>query len=94
MLEKVPEALASRITAEIAIPTIGIGASAACDGQILVIDDMLSMFTGFRPKFVKRYGELASAAEAAIARYAADVREGPFPAAEHVYDQAKDGDVA
>ncbi|ESY91654.1 hypothetical protein X738_28730 [Mesorhizobium sp. LNHC209A00] len=77
------------------MPTIGIGASAACDGQILVVDDILGMFTDFRPKFVKRYAELGSEADAAIAAYAADVREGRFPAAEHLYaDPPKAGDVA
>ncbi|MBZ0123308.1 MAG: 3-methyl-2-oxobutanoate hydroxymethyltransferase, partial [Roseovarius sp.] len=55
VLEKVPAGLADRITADIAIPTIGIGASAGCDGQILVVDDMLGLFTAFKPKFVKRY---------------------------------------
>jgi 3-methyl-2-oxobutanoate hydroxymethyltransferase len=85
VLEKVPEALARRITAEIAIPTIGIGASPACDGQILVTDDMLGQFTSFKPKFVKRYAELGKHAEAAIAAYAQDVRERRFPAAEHVF---------
>ncbi|GLS35496.1 hypothetical protein GCM10010869_10840 [Mesorhizobium tianshanense] len=95
VLEKVPEPLARAITAEIAIPTIGIGASPACDGQILVVDDVLGMFTEFRPKFVKRYAELGSEAEAAIGAYADDVRERRFPAAEHVYATAsKAGDVA
>ncbi len=95
VLEKVAEPLARRITAEVTIPTIGIGASAACDGQILVVDDILGMFTGFRPKFVKRYAELGLAADAAIAAYAADVREGRFPAAEHLYaDLSKAGEVA
>jgi 3-methyl-2-oxobutanoate hydroxymethyltransferase len=85
VLEKVPEALARRITADIAIPTIGIGASSACDGQILVVDDMLGMFTDFRPKFVKRYAELGEQAQAAIAGYARDVRERRFPGVEHVF---------
>ncbi|MEI9402601.1 3-methyl-2-oxobutanoate hydroxymethyltransferase [Mesorhizobium argentiipisi] len=85
VLEKVPSQLASRITADIAIPTIGIGAGSACDGQILVVDDMLGMFTDFRPKFVKRYAELGEQAEAAIAAYARDVRERRFPGAEHVF---------
>jgi 3-methyl-2-oxobutanoate hydroxymethyltransferase len=90
VLEKVPEALARRITADIAIPTIGIGASSACDGQILVVDDMLGMFTDFRPKFVKRYAELGERAQAAIAAYANEVRERRFPGAEHVFrDQPK-----
>ncbi|MER8823296.1 3-methyl-2-oxobutanoate hydroxymethyltransferase [Mesorhizobium sp. M0991] len=85
VLEKTPEALAQRITQEIAIPTIGIGASPACDGQILVVDDMLGLFGAFRPKFVKRYAELGEAASAAIAAYSHDVRERRFPAAEHVF---------
>ncbi|PAQ12519.1 3-methyl-2-oxobutanoate hydroxymethyltransferase [Mesorhizobium temperatum] len=85
VLEKVPEPLARRITEEIAIPTIGIGASSACDGQILVVDDMLGLFGDFRPKFVKRYAELGDAASAAIATYAQEVRERRFPAAEHVF---------
>jgi 3-methyl-2-oxobutanoate hydroxymethyltransferase len=85
VLEKVPEQLARRITADIAIPTIGIGASAACDGQILVVDDMLGMFTDFRPKFVKRYAELGQEAATAIAAYADEVRERCFPDDEHVF---------
>lgn len=87
VLEKVPGLLADRITAEIAIPTIGIGASAGCDGQVLVVDDMLGMFTLFQPKFVKRYAELGSDAEQAIATYAQEVRERRFPAAEHVFSE-------
>ena len=88
VLEKVPEQLARRITEEVAIPTIGIGASAACDGQVLVTDDMLGMFTEFRPKFVKRYAELGQEAEAAIGAYAAEVRARKFPAAEHLFADA------
>ncbi|KIC19961.1 3-methyl-2-oxobutanoate hydroxymethyltransferase [Leisingera sp. ANG-Vp] len=89
VLEKVPQVLADKITAEVAIPTIGIGASAGCDGQILVVDDMLGFFTAFKPKFVKRYADLGPLAEAAIAEYAAEVRARSFPAAEHVFaDQA------
>lgn len=85
VLEKVPDALARRVTGEVSIPTIGIGASAGCDGQILVVDDMLGMFTDFTPKFAKRYAELGEAADAAIAAYAMDVRARTFPAPEHVY---------
>jgi 3-methyl-2-oxobutanoate hydroxymethyltransferase len=85
VLEKVPEALARQITAEIAVPTIGIGASSACDGQILVVDDMLGLFGDFRPKFVKRYAELGETASMAIAAYAREVRERRFPAAEHMF---------
>ena len=90
VLEKVPVGLAGRITSELAIPTIGIGAGADCDGQVLVVDDMLGLFTDFRPKFVKRYAELGKLADQAIADYAAEVRARTFPAAEHGFaDQVK-----
>lgn len=85
VLEKVPQKLADEITAEVPIPTIGIGASAGCDGQVLVVDDMLGLFTAFKPKFVKRYGALGVDAKAAIAAYAAEVRAREFPAAEHMF---------
>lgn len=85
VLEKVPGSLAGEITRSIAIPTIGIGASADCDGQVLVVDDMLGLFTAFRPKFVKRYAELGTEADRAIAAYAAEVRARTFPAPEHVF---------
>lgn len=85
VLEKVPEGLAGRITEVLSIPTIGIGAGVKCDGQVLVVDDMLGLFTDFRPKFVKRYAELGKAADEAIAGYAADVRSRSFPAAEHSF---------
>ena len=83
VLEKVPVGLSARITQTLTIPTIGIGAGAQCDGQVLVVDDMLGMFTEFRPKFVKRYAELGVAADQAIAAYAEDVRAHRFPAPEH-----------
>jgi len=83
VLEKVPVGLAARITQGLAIPTIGIGAGVNCDGQVLVVDDMLGMFTDFRPKFVKRYAELGAAADQAIAAFAQDVRARRFPAPEH-----------
>jgi len=85
VLEKVPASLADEITAEISIPTIGIGASAGCDGQILVIDDMLGLFVDFKPKFVKRYGRLAADASVAIQAYAEEVRARAFPAPEHMF---------
>lgn len=94
VLEKVPSGLARRITESLSIPTIGIGAGAGCDGQVLVVDDMLGLFTEFRPRFVKRYAELGRAADAAIAAYAAEVRSGAFPADEHGFADApapKDG---
>jgi 3-methyl-2-oxobutanoate hydroxymethyltransferase len=92
VLEKVPVGLSARITQGLTIPTIGIGAGAQCDGQVLVVDDMLGMFTEFRPKFVKRYAELGVAADQAIAAYAEDVRAHRFPAPEHGFaDEAPKG---
>src|SRR6516165_5514007 len=85
VIEGVAESLARELTAAVAVPTIGIGGSPACDGQILVIDDMLGLFTEFTPKFVKRYRRLGDEIRAAAREYAEDVREGRFPAAEHTY---------
>ncbi len=85
VLEKVPMGLAARITQNLTIPTIGIGAGAACDGQVLVVDDMLGLFTEFRPKFVKRYANLGQDANRAIAEYAAEVRARSFPAPENAF---------
>jgi len=85
VLEKIPEELARNITEDVNIPTIGIGASPACDGQILVVDDMLGLFGDFRPKFVKRYAELAAAMAAAMSSYSEDVRARRFPGGEHVF---------
>lgn len=89
VLEKVTESLARKITSELAVPTIGIGASPACDGQILVVDDMLGMFTEFKPKFVKRYADLGREADEAIAGYAKEVRDRAFPDESHVFADAK-----
>jgi len=91
VLEKVPVGLAARMTAALTIPTIGIGAGVDCDGQVLVIDDMLGLFTAFRPKFVKRYAEIGTTAEAAIAAYAAEVRQRAFPGPEHGFADAVPG---
>ncbi len=85
VLEKVPANLADRITKDISIPTIGIGASVNCDGQILVVDDMLGLFTAFKPKFVKRYATLGDEGRAAIQSYADEVRNRSFPAPEHTF---------
>jgi 3-methyl-2-oxobutanoate hydroxymethyltransferase len=84
VIEAVAEPLGRRITAQVAIPTIGIGASVACDGQILVLEDMLGLSPRV-PKFVKRYGDLGPGIEAAIAAYAKDVRSRAFPGPEQVY---------
>jgi 3-methyl-2-oxobutanoate hydroxymethyltransferase len=80
VVEKVPRELAARITAELAVPIIGIGAGAGCDGQILVTPDMLGMNTQFQPRFVRKYAKLAEAMGSAFAEYRADVRRGSFPA--------------
>ena len=68
------------------IPTIGIGAAPECDGQVLVSDDMLGLFTAFTPRFVRRYAELGAEVSRAAAAYAEDVRARRFPAAEHCVD--------
>ena len=84
VLEGMAELLAARITKQIPIPTIGIGASVSCDGQILVLEDMLGLNPRV-PKFVKKFGELGGAIEAAVKGYAEEVRARAFPAPEHVY---------
>jgi 3-methyl-2-oxobutanoate hydroxymethyltransferase len=84
VVEAVAEPLGRRITESISVPTIGIGASVACDGQILVLEDMLGLSPRV-PKFVRRYGNLAAGIESAIAAYASDVRSRAFPSPEHVY---------
>jgi 3-methyl-2-oxobutanoate hydroxymethyltransferase len=91
VVEAVAEPLARRITEIIPIPTIGIGASAACDGQVLVLEDMLGL-SPWVPKFVKRYGNLGPGIEAAIQDYAKDVRARAFPGPEHVYGGKKKTD--
>jgi 3-methyl-2-oxobutanoate hydroxymethyltransferase len=84
VLEAMSEPLAARITADIAIPTIGIGASPACDGQILVLEDMLGLSPRV-PKFVKRYTDLGPSIDAAVAEYAGEVRKRTFPTSDHTY---------
>lgn len=83
VLECVPAALARVVTAALDAPTIGIGAGAQCDGQVLVLHDVLGLFEGLRPTFVKRYAELGAAGREALAAYAAEVRQGVFPGPEH-----------
>ncbi len=85
VLEGIPESLGAAITGSQEIPTIGIGAGAACDGQVLVFHDLLGLNSGKMPKFVRRYADLAGDATAAIAAYAADVRAGTFPGEDEVY---------
>ena len=79
VLECVPAEAAARVTEALSIPTIGIGAGSACDGQVLVTPDLLGLFEGFRPKFVRRYAELGDAVRQAVAAYVADVSAGRFP---------------
>lgn len=85
VLECVPVPVAAEVTKKLKIPTIGIGAGAACDGQVLVIQDMLGMFKEFRPKFVKRYAELFDTIAEAVSKYATEVREGTFPSDEYSF---------
>jgi 3-methyl-2-oxobutanoate hydroxymethyltransferase len=85
VLECVPSALAGRITAEVSIPTIGIGAGPDCDGQVLVVYDMLGITPGKRPKFSKDFLRGRDGVTDAIAAYVEDVRSGAFPAAEHAF---------
>lgn len=89
VLEKIPAVLADEITEAVAIPTIGIGASVNCDGQILVVDDMLGLFTDFKPKFAKRYATLGADADQAISVYAGEVRNRKFPTEQHVFASEK-----
>jgi 3-methyl-2-oxobutanoate hydroxymethyltransferase len=79
VLECVPEAIAERVSSEIPIPTIGIGAGAGCDGQVLVIHDMLGLGGDFRPRFARRFAEIGEAIRAAAAAYVQEVRQGTFP---------------
>ena len=85
VVEGVPVELAREITQSLSIPTIGIGAGPDCDGQVLVLPDMLGLNPGFRPKFLKHYAALGEAVRDAVGRYAAEVREGKFPDADHSY---------
>ncbi len=85
VLEAIPPDVAERVTAEVTIPTIGIGAGPACDGQVLVCTDLLGMSRGHTPKFAKRYAELGDAIVAAVKAYGEEVRSGAFPAKEHTY---------
>jgi 3-methyl-2-oxobutanoate hydroxymethyltransferase len=85
VLEAVPTAVAARITEALTVPTIGIGAGADCDGQVLVYHDLLGLTEGRAPRFVKRYAELAATIRGALQTYAEEVRNGAYPAPEHTY---------
>lgn len=84
-LEKIPATLAAKVTASVSAPTIGIGAGSDCDGQILVIQDMLGMNQGFAPKFLRKYADLYTAMTGAIGSYVADVKSSDFPSAAEQY---------
>ncbi len=85
VLELVPKELAEIISSQIAIPTIGIGAGVGCDGQVLVVHDMLGLYQGNTPKFVKKYGDLALSMQQAISAYISEVKQGTFPREEHSF---------
>lgn len=85
VLECVPAKLAKLVTEKLQIPTIGIGAGAGCDGQVLVYQDMLSMFGDFKPKFVKRFGDVGAVMKEAFQKYSEEVKAGTFPAPEHTF---------
>ena len=89
VIEGTVEPVARAITAKLPVPTIGIGASPACDGQILVIDDVLGLYAEFTPRFVRRYAELAPLITSAAESYAADVRARRFPGPDHVFAAAR-----
>ncbi len=94
VLECVPVDLAAEISERLAIPTIGIGAGPHCDGQVLVYHDLLGLEERIAPRFVRRYAELGLASREAVARFAADVRAGSFPAADESYGAARPADEA
>lgn len=85
VIEGVVESLARKITEDLPIPTIGIGASPICDGQVLVIDDMIGLNREFKPKFVKSYSNIADQIEKSVKQYSEEVRSRKFPAAEHLF---------
>jgi 3-methyl-2-oxobutanoate hydroxymethyltransferase len=86
VLEMLPRGLAGEITRSVPIPTIGIGAGPECDGQVLVLPDMLGLNEGFSPGFLKRYAELAAEVRAAVNEYVREVKEGSYPGPEHSYE--------
>jgi 3-methyl-2-oxobutanoate hydroxymethyltransferase len=85
VLELIPGSLAAEVTAELRIPTIGIGAGPDCDGQILVLPDMLGLNADFRPRFLRRFGELGERTDAALRDYVRTVKEREYPGAEHTF---------
>jgi 3-methyl-2-oxobutanoate hydroxymethyltransferase len=92
VLEGIPSDLAERITRELEIPTIGIGAGVACDGQVLVCYDLLGLTPTLRPKFVKRYAEFYAEGSAAARRYCEEVKSGAFPSEAHAFGNVQQRD--
>ena len=90
VLEAVPAPVAARVTEALSVPTIGIGSGASCDGQVLVLHDLLGLYPGRSPRFVRRYAEVGDTIRAALERFAADVRDGAFPEDEHTYSIPED----
>jgi len=91
VIELVPTETAKRITEAVSIPTIGIGAGPHCDGQVLVLWDMLGLFEDFKPKFVKKYASIREVIRKAVSEYSDEVRKGVFPDAEHSFEMAEEG---
>ncbi|MFH1845217.1 MAG: 3-methyl-2-oxobutanoate hydroxymethyltransferase [bacterium] len=89
VLECIPSTVAKRVSDAVNIPTIGIGAGPDCDGQVLVFHDLLGLFTGLKPRFVKRYAELGEQAVSALQQYCLEVRDGSFPGPEHSFSENK-----
>ncbi len=90
VLEGIPALLAEKITKSLSIPTIGIGAGSSCDGQVLVYQDMLGMFSDYTPKFVKKFADVGSIMKGAFKDYIEEIRNGSFPAEEHTYTIKKE----
>ncbi|MFZ5481814.1 MAG: 3-methyl-2-oxobutanoate hydroxymethyltransferase [Myxococcota bacterium] len=91
VFEMIPAELAAELTAKLAIPTIGIGAGAGCDGQVLVYQDLLGMDASFKPRFVKRYADLDGTVRGAVSAYVREVKSGAFPGPEHAFAATKEG---
>ena len=90
VLEAVPAPVAARVTRDVSVPTIGIGAGADCDGQVLVWHDLLGLYDGRSPRFVKRYADLAAEIQRALEAYAGEVRSGAFPEEQHTYSMPEE----
>ena len=90
MLEAVPAPVAAQIGERLTVPTIGIGSGPDCDGQVLVLHDVLGLYEGHSPRFAKRYADLATEIHGALERFAGDVRSGAFPAEEHTYEMPEE----